>query len=143
MILDRLLNWSTAGAASLPFFDEEEIKAIARPAVFEAYVRGIMKGEPEGYFLPLKVLSRAEIAVIIAATLRDLDIVTEKSAAVSYADSAGIPAWAAGAVAETTAAGIFHGRSNGLFAAGDPVTAGELAVLLERLITVCADYAGE
>ncbi len=143
MILESLLNWSAAGAANPPFIDEADIAAIARPAVSAAQARGIMKGDAEGCFLPLKVLSRAEIAVILAATLRDLGIVTGKSVTVSYVDSTEIPAWAAGAVAETTAAGIFHGRSNGLFAAGDPVTAGEMSVLLDRFLTVCADYVGK
>ncbi|BAF60978.1 hypothetical protein PTH_2797 [Pelotomaculum thermopropionicum SI] len=113
--------------------------AAFRPAVAEARARGIVKGYPDGSFRPAAAISRAEAAVIFAAVLNDLGIAVEAGPALPYSDIASIPSWAAGAVAETTAAGLFRGRPDGSFAPDDPVTANEMAVLLERLLAVCKD----
>jgi hypothetical protein len=54
-----------------------------------------------------------------------------------YTDAEQIPSWAGNAVDEATAAGLFQGRTEGRFAPGDPVTAGEMASLLDRMLDYC------
>ncbi|MCL6639363.1 MAG: S-layer homology domain-containing protein, partial [Firmicutes bacterium] len=135
--LARLLNWPRASEWPLPFADAEDIPAASSPAVAEARARGIVKGYPDGSFLPGACLNRAEAAVILAAALRDLGLGVEAASALPYSDAAGIPPWAVKAVAETTAAWLWCGRPDGSFAPGGLVTAGEMADLLERLLPVC------
>jgi hypothetical protein len=57
-----------------------------------------------------------------------------------YLDDADIPAWAAPAVAEATALGLLRGRPDGTFAPSDPFTAGEMVLVLERLLNYCGNY---
>jgi len=135
--LARLLNWPEASEWPLPFADVEDAPAAFRPAIAEARARGIVKGYPDGSFRPAAALTRAEAAVVLAAVLRDLGLEVEAASALPYPDAAVIPPWATEAVAETTAAGLFRSRTDGSFAPGDPVTAGEMADLLEHLLAVC------
>lgn len=132
-ILARLLNWPQAGGSSLPFMDAEDIPVSYRPAVAEARAQGIFKGYPDGSFRPMRNLTRAEAAVVLAAVLREMGLEFEAGLPTPYLDDSEIPAWAGSAVADATAAGLFRGRQDGTFAPGEPVTAGEMAVLLERL----------
>ncbi|OPX94828.1 MAG: Cellulosome-anchoring protein precursor [Pelotomaculum sp. PtaB.Bin104] len=135
--LARLLNWPEASEWSLLFTDIEDIPIPFRPAVAEARARGIIKGYPDGSFLPMSNLTRAAAAVVLANVLQDAGIAIKKSSELTYADAGNIPAWAAKAVAETTAFGLFRGRTDGAFAPDDPVTAGEMIILLERLLDAC------
>ncbi|OPX89539.1 S8 family serine peptidase [Pelotomaculum sp. PtaB.Bin117] len=135
--LARFLNWPETSEWPLSFTDTEGIPMPFRPAVAEARARGIINGYPDGSFHPTGSLSRAEMAVVLAAFQRDIGIKTGSSSQLPYTDAGDIPAWAVDAVVETTASGLFHDRTGGLFAPGDPVTAGEMIVLLERLLDAC------
>lgn len=137
LALARLLNWPGASEWPLTFNDLDDFPLPLRPAVAEANARGIFRGYPNGRFLPREILSRAQAAVVIAAVLNDLGLEVKQTIKVPYADAADIPTWAAKAVIETTAAGLFCGRPDGVFAPGDPVTAGEMGILLERLLAIC------
>ena len=53
------------------FRDGEEISPSAREAVDEVSARGILIGDPEGYFRPAAPLTRAEAAVILARMLKE------------------------------------------------------------------------
>lgn len=135
--LARLLNWPKASDWPLPFADARDVPSPAGPAVAEARARGIFKGYPDGRFLPMAHLTRAEAAVVFDGVLRDLGLEVKPTAALPYGDSADIPQWAAPAVARATAAGLFPGRQGGEFAPGDLVTAGEMATVLNRLLKYC------
>jgi len=135
--LARLLNWPEASAWPLPYVDVEDLPVPLCPAVAEARARGIINGYPDGSFHPKENLSRAEAAVILAAVQRDIGIEAGSSLELPYTDAGDIPAWAVDAVAETTAAGLFRDRTNGVFAPDDPVTVGEMIILLERLLDSC------
>ncbi len=141
--LARLLNWPGVAEGRLPFVDTEDIPVVSRPAVAEAVARGIVKGHPGGDFRPLAPLRRAEAAVMLAAVLDDLGFESEAVAEWPYLDAGDVPDWAAKAIGKTSAAGIFHRRPGERFAPGDPVTAGEMGALLERLLASCEHLAGE
>lgn len=132
--LANLLNWPRSSEYSLPFTDDDNIPAQYRPAVAEAVARGVFKGYPDGSFFPGKCLSRAEAAVMLAAVMRHLGIDAGAAPALPYADAGDIPPWAAEAAARTMQAGLFGGRPDGRFAPDDLVAAGEMALLLDRLL---------
>ncbi|OPX92646.1 MAG: Serine protease AprX [Pelotomaculum sp. PtaB.Bin104] len=138
--LARLLNWPEASEWPLPFKDVGDVPARFCPTVAEARARDIVKGYPDGSFHPNSSLSRADAAVILTAVLQDLGIEIKSSAEVSYSDAGDIPAWAAEAVAGTTAAGLFHSHPGGAFIPKESVTAEEMILLLERLLDVCGRY---
>jgi subtilisin family serine protease len=140
-VLAGILNWPADSGANLKFTDVEAIPQVFHYAVAEVQARGIFKGDSDGSFVPGGSLSRSQAAVILAAVLRDLGIPTLQTAGVDpYLDYAGIPAWAAPAVAETTALGLLRGRPDGTFAPSDAITAGEMVLVLERLLNYCQNY---
>jgi len=140
--LARLLNWPETSNWSVPFTDEKDVPAAFHPALAEAAARGIIKGYPGGSFFPAAAVSRAEAAVMLARVLHELGLGCEAST-LPYSDAGAIPGWAAPAVAETTAAGLFHGRPGDTFDPGAPVTAEETALLLDRLLAACARELSE
>ena len=135
--LAGFLNWSKGSERPLPFSDAADIPASFRAAVAGALARNILKGYPDGRFLPMAVLSRAEAAVILSAVLSDLGLSVENIPVVQFSDAAGIPPWAATAVAQTAAAGLFRGQADGVFAPAEPVTFGEMHAALIRLLEYC------
>ncbi|WP_286724944.1 S-layer homology domain-containing protein, partial [Pelotomaculum sp. PtaB.Bin117] len=139
-ILARLLQWPETSDLPLPFKDAGDIPVELRPIVAEARARGIICGYPDGSFQPYGALSRDDAAVILAAILQDVGVEIKWDPLLSYADADKIPAWAAKAVAVTTAAGLFHGSPDGAFAPGDPITAGDMAIILTKLLDVCQRY---
>lgn len=132
--LAGLLHWPETSGYKLPFVDVYEIPAAARPAAAEAQVRRIINGYPDGSFRPNSFLTRAQVAVILASTLRHIGIKLPEANSGVYTDADKIPAWAVTAVSELTGAGIFKGRPGGIFAPGDPITAGDMASLLDRTL---------
>lgn len=140
VVLARLLNWPETGEWSLHFADVEDIPTAFRPIVAEAQARGIIKGYPDGSFHPMNNLGRADAAVVLAAVLQDVGIEIKSFPELSYSDINNTTIWAAKAIAETTAAGLFRGRPDGTFAPNDPVTIGEMTILLERLVEACQRY---
>ncbi|OPX90753.1 MAG: Serine protease AprX [Pelotomaculum sp. PtaB.Bin104] len=133
----RLLNWPEASEFPLTFTDVEDIPIMFRPIVAEAWARDIIKGYSDGSFRPKSDLSRADAAVVLAAILQDIGIDIKSSPELFYSDADIIPTWAVKPVAGTTAFGLFRGRPDGAFAPGDPVTVGDMAILLERLLNTC------
>jgi subtilisin family serine protease len=136
-ILARMMNWPEASELSLPFSDSADIPASFRAAVAGAYARRILKGYPDGSFLPNAVLSRAETAVILSGAMYDLGLGVENVSGAPYSDAAGISPWAATAVAQTAAAGIFRGLEDDVFALAEPVTHGEIKVMLLHFLEYC------
>ena len=136
-VLARLLGWPAASGWTPSFNDTADIPVKFSPAVAEARARGVFNGYPDGSFLPLAAITRAETAVVLAALLKDLGVDMETDGAPPYLDASEIPPWAAGAVAETTAAGIFRAWGESSFAPGEQVAREELALLLNRFLQAC------
>ncbi|MDD3653229.1 MAG: S8 family serine peptidase [Desulfotomaculaceae bacterium] len=141
--LASLLNWSGASESLLSFNDMEAIPLALHPAVAEAVARGVIRGYPDGSFLPQKTLTRAEAAVVFAAVLSDLGVgECKQTTGPYYADSGDFPPWAGEAIAKTTAKGLFCGRPPGSFVPEEPVTIDEVRILVERLMFVCFQLTG-
>ncbi|MEW6424749.1 MAG: S-layer homology domain-containing protein [Bacillota bacterium] len=96
---------------------------------------GVISGFPGNVFKPGAEMSRAECTAMLVRAL-DLEIAGEEQL-VLFKDSADIPPWARGPVAAAVKAGLVKGYpvedGEFTFRAGNPVTRGELAVLLEKI----------
>lgn len=96
---------------------------------------GSMKGYEDGSFRPNDPVTRAQFAVILADSL-GLKPATGTESAVSFADAAAIPAWAAAGVQAVQEAGIMKGSPSAAgnsFNPQQPMTRAELAVVLAQL----------
>lgn len=96
----------TAGAATSPFGDVPSNHWALNHIAYVAN-QGIIQGEPgnnnQMYFYPNRNLTRGEFAVIMA---RSLGLDTATVGTLDFADAAGIPSWAKGAVSAVAEAGI-------------------------------------
>lgn len=116
---------------ALTFADAAKIKPWAQKAIAQAVQGGIIKGFADNTFGPDALITRAEMASMIAKALGKSD---EAIAATDFADDKDIPAWAKGSIAFVKQAGIVQGKGNNRFAPQDSATRAEaVSVLLKML----------
>lgn len=89
---------------------------------------GILNGVDDGLYAPDRLVTRQELAKVLACYL-ELQL---QPAAVEFSDSAAIAPWAQESVQAVSAAGLMNG-SDGRFRPKDPVTRAEIATLLQRM----------
>ncbi|WP_339287552.1 S-layer homology domain-containing protein [Paenibacillus sp. FSL E2-0201] len=130
VMLMNALKSGAAGSAST-FKDQEKIGAWAAEAVAQAASAGIVSGYEDGSFRPNAVITRAEMAVMIA---KALGLPLEPAAGTSFTDDAKIPAWAKAAVKGIHALGILEGRGAGRFAPSEQATRAEAVTMLLRML---------
>jgi len=114
--------------ADLPFTDRDRIQAWARRAVSPAVRSGIVRGYDDGTFRPDAYITRAEMAVMVAAAL---GFRPEAATATGFRDDADIPAWAKGAVEALRSAGVVAGKGENRF---DPHASATRAEAVKILI---------
>ncbi|MBV6717567.1 OmpL47-type beta-barrel domain-containing protein [Paenibacillus chitinolyticus] len=94
---------------------------------------GIVSGFENGTFRPQEQVTRAQFTVMLTQAYAEALRQLEKPAPASgFADSAGIPAWAAEAVALAQRAGIATGYGDGTFRPDAPVTRAEMLTLAAK-----------
>ncbi|WP_391575077.1 S-layer homology domain-containing protein [Cohnella sp.] len=98
---------------------------------------GLMKGSPNGDFMPNKPITRAEIAVIAAAIYEG----DERNTSESFTDIAGH--WANAAITEVVAAGILTGYKGGTFRPSQALSRAEAVVIINKLICLEQTPGGE
>lgn len=106
--------------------------ATAIPAWAEAYIdqvqaAGIVTGYEDGSFRPQQLITRSELAVMIA---RSAGAELVEGAEPTFTDVASIPAWAQPAVAYAQQAGYIEGRGEGQFAPAAHATRAEAVKLI-------------
>ncbi len=110
------------------FADAEKIPQWAEEKVQIAKQLGLIVGYDDNTFRPLKTITRAEMAVIMAKYLyitgQDLSQLT---GAVSYGDP--LPQWAESAIRALSAAGVVKGYPDGLYRPDKNITRAETAVV--------------
>ena len=93
---------------------------------------GIFKGYDDGEFKPENVVTRAEMAVIIAKMLYGSDVKVEQFAELNtFTDT---PAWAEGYINLCASLGIITGRGNGIFDPNGVITTAEAATMLTKAL---------
>ncbi len=117
---------------TLIFTDSTKVGAWAQRAVAQAVQAGIIKGYADGSFRPDAVITRAEMAAMIAGAMGqpvDADAVTD------FSDDKDIPAWAKGSVAYAKQIGIVQGKGANQFAPQDHATRAEAVTILLSMLT--------
>ncbi len=117
-------------ASSKTFNDSSSIPAWAEDHIARVVHAGLMGGFEDSTFRTNGQLTRAQLAVIIA---RAANLKLDGAAALSFADSTDIPAWARKEVAAAAAAGLVQGK-NGRFAPHETATRAEALTLIIRLL---------
>ena len=128
------LEESKYADVTLPFADLKNIPDYALPAIRALYTEGVINGSTgkDGrlYFNPGASLTRAQAATMIGRT-------QEKgyaAAALTFSDSAKIPAYAAYYIQTMAAQGIIGGYADGTFRPGNNITRGQMAKILYNLL---------
>lgn len=101
------------------------------PAIAVAKNAGYISGYTDGSMKPTNLITRQEVAVIMAKVLK-LD--TSNAEAVStFKDAASIPVWSRNAIAAMVKAGYLSGYPDGTFKALDATTRAMAAVILSKV----------
>jgi len=113
------------------FADQAEIPGYAAAAIAQVQLAGLLVGYSDDTFRPNTVVSRAQLAVIVA---RIADLELAKDTVPTFNDAQDIPVWAQPSVAAAVEAGLISGRGNNAFAPADNTTRAEaVAVVLKVL----------
>ncbi|MFB9279594.1 S-layer homology domain-containing protein [Cohnella cellulosilytica] len=121
-------------AAAIPFQDADRIGLWARAAVAQAVSAGLIRGNPDGSFRPDALITRSEMAVMLARALT----VAADARSAGFADDRDIPEWAVGAAAEMKRLGIMRGKGGNGFFPKDAATRGEAAAVLLKTLAAMA-----
>ncbi len=125
----KVFGWAPPEGPSLPYLDRDGIPDWARDAVAAGTVLGVLKGYDDGYFRPDRLISRAELGVIIA---KAAGLPVMAGAHTTFADDSAIPEWARRFVAVAQEAGLLVGRGDNQFEPEGLTTRAEaVAVLLK------------
>ncbi|MFC5469163.1 S-layer homology domain-containing protein [Cohnella suwonensis] len=130
VMLANALKPAATGTAPA-FADSTAIPSWARQAVALAAQAGIVTGDQSGRFRPNAPITRAEMAVMLANSLKlklDLGAVT------GFADDKDIPSWAKGAVAAAKESGLMQGKGAGAFAPAGVTTRAEAVTALMKAL---------
>lgn len=130
-ILAKAMGWP-ADAGAVKFADAPAIPAWAKGYVGAAVARGVISGYEDNTFRAGRLISRDEIAVMVVKALGR----GASGKALSFADTAVVPSWAAGYVATAVDAGIVRGLPGNVFAPANNATRAESATMIARLLNV-------
>ncbi|GGA45532.1 S-layer homology domain-containing protein [Paenibacillus physcomitrellae] len=122
-------------APQSPSFADVEPGAWYAAATDLAQQYGILQGYADGTYRPENVLTRQEAMAIIARSMKlaGVEIKAEAQELNGFADGKLVSAWAQPAAAALVKAGIIAGNGSEL-QPFDPITRGELAVMIRRLL---------
>jgi hypothetical protein len=109
-------------------------------AIGAAVQAGLVRGFADGSFQPDAPVTRAQMAVMIAAALpiadRPIDVTGKEADLLSrFADADSIPAWATNATAQTLLTKIIEGNPDNTFNPSRHATRAEAAVIIKRFLT--------
>jgi len=115
------------------FTDTASMPEWSWPEVTAAYEAGIIKGMPDGSFAPDRLVSRAEMAVMLTRALEyaGKDITPGDH---RFADEAAIADWAKDQVHAAARWGLIAGYPDGTFRPAGDTTRAEAVTMLERLL---------
>ena len=130
VMLARALKWTGEGSA-LTFTDAARIPTWAGSAVRIAVQAGVIHGYDDGTFRSDAQVTRAEMAVMIAAALK---LEAGAPGATAFADDNAIPSWARGAAAKLKELGLMVGDGENRFHPAAHATRAEAVTVLLQLL---------
>jgi len=130
-MLVRALKLDIPEEPVLNFADQQDIPTWARGYVAAALQEGLIQGLPDGTFQPNRLITRAEMATIIA---RSQGIVPDPEARSTFADAASIPNWAQGYIAAAADRGWVKGVGNNRFAPNNQSSRAEAVHLILNVL---------
>lgn len=125
-LLGKTLGWQ-AETTNIEFKDA--IPAWAQGSIAAAVNRGVVKGYSNGTFQPGKVITRAEMAVMIDKALG----LADSSQPSNYGDARLIPSWAVQSIRNTKVTGLMQG-SNNRFRPGDVANRAEATAVVANIL---------
>lgn len=117
--------------AALTFTDEAKIGDWAKKAIAQAVQLGIITGYDDGTFRPDATITRSEMAVMVARTLK---LSIDENAVTGFADDKTIPSWAKGAVAAVEKIGLMVGSGANKFNSDAKTNRAEAVTVLMRML---------
>ena len=128
-----LMGMSVVGTGAANVSDFSDVDSINNlEAVTIATGLGIFDGYDDGEFKPERVVTRAEMAVVIAKILHGADV--DPATFVGDAKFTDVPAWAEGYVNLCDSLGIIEGYGDGKFGPNDPVTTVQANIMLLKAL---------
>lgn len=103
-LLANTLGWEPGSAV----YFKDDLPAWAQGSIAAAVARGVVRGYGDGTFQPQKVVTRAEMAVMLDKAL----MLENSSRPSNYRDAKAIPSWAVQSIRNTKVAGIMQGSDN-------------------------------
>ncbi|MCU6710376.1 S-layer homology domain-containing protein [Paenibacillus sp. J5C_2022] len=100
----------------------------AKEAIAQVSAAGLMSGYGDGSFMPMKPMTRAEMASIITRYIKE----AEESDGQHFNDTRGH--WAAAAILKAQAAGIIAGYDDGTFRPDQSLTRAQAVMMINRLV---------
>jgi len=130
-MLTRALGLSAKPEAAARFTD-----AIgwAQGAIGAATEAGLLAGYPDGTFGGSRLITRAEMAVILQRVIRKGLVPVPVVAEVDFADAVDFPTWTVDGIRTASRAGLISGFPDRTFRPGSTTTRAEAAAMLYRLI---------
>ena len=128
-----------AGAVSIDdFSDKDEI--VNTEAVTTMVSLGVINGKDDGSYDPTGIVTRAEMAKLIAVTLNGGKDPTLGSITADFTDTKGH--WAESYIAYVASLGIIDGRGDGTFGPNDQVTGAQAAKMILTMLGYRSDIEG-
>ncbi|WP_051010693.1 bifunctional 2',3'-cyclic-nucleotide 2'-phosphodiesterase/3'-nucleotidase, partial [Paenibacillus riograndensis] len=132
-MLVRALDLAPSGASTK--FSDVKQGVWYTDAIAAAVNAGIVKGSGNGKFEPGREVTREEMALMIAAALKDqLQSIDTASALAGFGDKSKIASYAQEAVAQLTQLGIVNGVDGQKFAPKSDATRAQAAVIIYRML---------
>ncbi len=129
MLAELLYRYNGALPAAEPHgFTDIPEDAYYEDALCWGVSAGILNGVGNGIYAPDKLVTRQELAKVLACYLR----LEKQETAQAFTDTQQIAEWALDSVQAVSSAGLMNG-SGGRFRPKDPVTRAEIATLLQRM----------
>lgn len=125
-LLANVLGWAPETSR---YGFKDTIPAWAQGSIGAAVNRGVVKGYDDGTFKPQKVITRAEMAVILDKAL----VLADSSQPSNYRDARLIPSWAVQSIRDTKVTGIMQGSDN-LFRPGDIANRAEATAVMAKAL---------
>jgi hypothetical protein len=130
-MLTRALGLEAKPKAAARFTDAT---GWAQGAIGAATEAGLVAGYADGTFAGSRLITRAEMAVILQRVIRKGLVPVNWNVGTDFADVQVLPAWAADGISTATRAGLVRGFQDRTFRPGSATTRAEAAAMLYRLV---------